>query len=113
MPSQRFPGSILRWVVTYLDAPSRRLFGRMEGRNTFATREEAMERVTAFQQNQESVQKLAQMGIDTSTFAAQEVECWPGHHDPCGCYFPMLPGDAEGDTDEEEARDDDSDEEAE
>ena len=82
--SDRAP-TVMRWAVTTIGKDGlRTLFCDAQGRNTQATRDEAQALLDRFDRDQIRG-KLGDRVADT--LEVREVECWAGHHDPCGIYF--------------------------
>jgi len=85
--SDRAP-TVVRFVVTNVGRDGlRTLTFAAQGRETYATREEAEEAMRVFApQLREKV-----LGDRADTLEVRECECWAGHHDPCGVYFDDAP----------------------
>jgi hypothetical protein len=81
-----YPNAVTRYVLTYKpDNGMRTLAFAAQGRNTFATPEEAGEALELWS-GPEGLPKA----FSPSEVASLEVRpcpCWPGHFDPCGIYF--------------------------
>jgi hypothetical protein len=94
MPTSDAPG-VLRWVITRMHAGGYRALAEpMQGRYTYPTEEEAHRHMRAILENN-SPTRLEQIYGAAPRFEVRETECWPGHHDPKGCYFddhPAAPG---------------------
>lgn len=77
---------VRRWVVTHIGRDGlRTLTHTAQGRETFATREEAQAWIDAAKENTPS--QLASVVGDVSTLRPIEIECWPAHLDPKGTVF--------------------------
>jgi hypothetical protein len=72
-----------RFVLTYINKDGmRQLFGAAQGRNTYATKEEAENRLKAVLTNnsEDTLKNYPKMEV-------RPCECWPIHFDPKGIYF--------------------------
>lgn len=58
-----------------------------QGRNTYATREEASAMARTMAENNGTDRVRSVFGCDPGELIALPVECWPGHFDPVGIYF--------------------------
>jgi hypothetical protein len=80
---------VIRYVPTYIEKSGLRtlMFGA-QGRNTFATPEEAQAAMDAVINNpHNSPETLRQLWGDNPRFEVRPCKCWPVHFDPCGIYF--------------------------
>lgn len=88
------PETVTRYVVTYVDARVglRTLANAMQGRFTYATREEAQAVLDALL-SANSAERVAEIWGKGSaeTFEVRSCECYAGHFDPVGCYFEHEP----------------------
>lgn len=86
------PATVRRFVVTIAGRDGlRTLFDPAQGRFTYATREEAYDRLTAFaRESRDRIDDLYGVGACTS-MRVSECECWAGHFDPVGVYFDDEP----------------------
>ena len=76
---------VIRWVVTaQRPGESRRLAAAMQGRHTYATREEAQDVLYSIVENNRPG-LLEEVGL--VNLEVRECECYPGHFDPIGCWF--------------------------
>ena len=76
---------MLRWVITVKrPGEMRRLGQAMQGRYTYATREEAQAVLDVVIANN-SPGLLEEIGWQAPE--VRECECYPGHFDPVGCWF--------------------------
>jgi len=79
--------SVTRYVPTYVGKDGLRTLMRgAQGRNTFATPEEAawwLGEVT----NYNSAERIREIWGDNPQFEVRPCECWPHHFDPKGIYF--------------------------
>lgn len=87
--TKRYPPveSVTRYVATYVQADGQRklMFGS-QGRNTFATPEEAQAWIDAVTANN-SADNVRQVWGDEPRFEVRPCPCWPGHFDPQTIYF--------------------------
>lgn len=75
-----------RYVATYIDRDGqRKLMGASQGRNTYATPEDAQTWLDAVVANTDGARLRDLWGSDPR-FAVRPVWCWPGHFDPIGTY---------------------------
>lgn len=76
---------VIRYVVTHVGRDgTRTLAHACQGRNTWATREEAQDVLNSMTRNN-SVETLRQLfGLPLEV---RPCECWPVHFDPMGIYF--------------------------
>lgn len=78
---------IIRYVITHLCSgiEGRQLAEPMQGRFTYATQEEAQQRLDAIVSgtNAQALETLFNMPL-----AVRPCECYPRHFDPIGRYFP-------------------------
>lgn len=75
---------VIRYVVTKVNADGQRtLFGSQQGRNTYATAEEAEQHLAAILKNNnaQDIERYANQA------EVRPVECWPVHFDPKTCWF--------------------------
>ena len=76
---------VTRYVVTCLGRDGvRQLADPMQGRWTYATREEAQARIEALVANNHPERITGTMG---TKLEVRECDCYPGHFDPVGIYF--------------------------
>jgi len=76
----------IRYVLTVREGNERRLAGAAQGRETYATREEAEAMRTAILRTN-SPETLRQVYKDPDSLAVRPCKCWAGHFDPVGIYF--------------------------
>lgn len=78
---------VIRYVPTYLNKHGQRTLMRAaQGRNTFATEQEAQEWIEAVTRNNSNGIVTQIWGADPQ-FAVRPCKCWPGHFDPKSVYF--------------------------
>lgn len=78
---------VIRYVPTYLNKHGQRTLMRAaQGRNTFATEQEAQEWIEAVTRNNSNGLVTQIWGTDPQ-FAVRPCKCWPGHFDPKSVYF--------------------------
>lgn len=77
-----------RYVVSKIDKDGfRTMIGAVQGRNTYATPEEAQTHLDQLLSANTSERLEEVWGKQvTGTFKVSAVECWPGHNDPKGPY---------------------------
>lgn len=74
--------SVTRYVPTYVNKDGMRtLMRHAQGRDTFATEEEAAEWIAAVAANN-SADTVRQIWGDDPRFEVRPCPCWPGHFDP-------------------------------
>lgn len=79
--------SVTRYVATYVNPDGMRtLMTAAQGRNTYATAEEAQSWINAVTQNNAAADTIKQLWGDDPCFEVRPCECWP-NHDPKGIYF--------------------------
>jgi hypothetical protein len=79
--------SVIRYVITYKrPGESRTLIGPAQGRNTYATPEEALALLQAMHANNPR-SLLASVYGDPDSLQVRACECYPVHFDPIGRYF--------------------------
>lgn len=74
-----------RWVVTAQRPGEMRCLAQaMQGRYTYATREEAQAELDVVVANNSPrlLREIGWVGLEV-----RECECYPGHFDPVGCWF--------------------------
>ncbi len=83
----RTPGAVVRFVVTYINRDGlRALAHAQQGRCTHETPEAAQEWINlATKVNTD--EQLRPVYGDTTKLQVRAAACYPGHHDPVGCYF--------------------------
>lgn len=80
--------TVQRFVVTYRARDgARTLIGPQQGRHTYATRAEAASMLRAIELNTSAGTLLSVYGPDPR-FEVRPCDCWPGHFDPVGIFFP-------------------------
>ncbi len=80
-------GSVVRYVPTYVNRDGMRtLICAAQGRNTWATYQEAAEYMAAILSNN-SADQLRSLWGDNPRFEVRACDCWPNHFDPKGIYF--------------------------
>lgn len=81
--------TVTRYVATYIAKDGMRtLMQAMQGRNTYATPEQAQARIDAIYTNgNNSASMLASIWGENPQCEVRPVECYPGHYDPITCYF--------------------------
>lgn len=78
---------VIRYVVTHVPkGDMRTLVDPCQGRFTYATREEAQERLDAIRDNN-TPERLRSVGLEPDTFEVRPCSCWAGHFDPVGVFF--------------------------
>lgn len=78
---------ICRYVPTYVNRDGMRTLMRAaQGRNTFATAQEAREWINAVTDNNTS-DRLREIWGENPQFAVRECPCWPVHFDPKTVWF--------------------------
>lgn len=84
-PCPGVPTDVIRFVITHVNREGMRtLTEGVQGRYTYATREEAQERLEAFRP---SYAAQPEIGVPAETMEVRPVACWPGHFDPKTCWF--------------------------
>lgn len=79
--------SVTRYVGTYINKDGMRtLMGASQGRNTFATAQEAQTWVDAVQTNN-GAETLQQVWGSNPRFEVRPCPCYPGHFDPQNVWF--------------------------
>ncbi len=79
--------SVSRYVGTYVRPDGMRtLMSAAQGRNTFASSEEAQAWVDAVTQNN-SAETIRQVWGPDPKFEVRLCSCWPGHFDPQTVWF--------------------------
>lgn len=74
--------SVTRFVGTYVNQKGvRTLMSAAQGRNTYATADEAQSWVDAVSKNN-SASTIRQVWGDNPRFEVRPVPCWPNHFDP-------------------------------
>ncbi len=77
--------SVIRYVATRLNADGDRVLAvAAQGRNTYATEQEAQAWIDAVKSNN-NADSIAFLRAET--LEVRPCECWPGHFDPKGIYF--------------------------
>ena len=81
---------VIRYVITNMiimagGATARTLTFPAQGRYTYATKEEAEERLKLFELDSRTKRILSPK--QASTLEVRPCRCWPGHFDPRGIYF--------------------------
>jgi hypothetical protein len=86
--------TVTRYVLTYVNADGMRtLTGAAQGRNTFATREEAEQRLKATLDPSTNPPSLIHsVWGKNPRFEVRPVQCYAGHFDPIGIYFDTFEG---------------------
>ena len=81
--------TVTRYVATYINKDGMRaLMSAMQGRNTFATPEDAQRWIDAVYTNgNNSADVLRSVWGENPQCEVRPVECYPVHHDPITCYF--------------------------
>ena len=75
----------IRYVVTGIRPDGLRgMVGAVQGRNTYATPQEAAGLLQSMRQNNSPGVLTAHCGTD---LAVCRCECWPVHNDPHRCWF--------------------------
>ena len=78
---------MIRYVITYINGSGQRtLVDPAQGRWTYATEEEATERLVSLIGNNLG-DRLSSIFGGHPRFEIQPCECWAGHFDPKGIYF--------------------------
>jgi hypothetical protein len=73
--------SVIRYVATRIDADGDRVLAyAAQGRNTFATPQEAQRWIDAVKRNNAA-------SLNPDTLEVRPCECYPKHFDPKGIYF--------------------------
>lgn len=78
--------NVKRWVITNMtrkDGGVRVHTFARQGKNTYATKEEAEEKMRLFEPDLRS----RIHGDIADTLEVREVWCWPGHFDPCNFWL--------------------------
>lgn len=79
---------VIRYVPTYVNKDGMRTLMRAaQGRETFATAEEAQEWLTEVLINTPPAKIKEIYGENAYPLEVRPVECWPGHHDPKTVWF--------------------------
>lgn len=79
--------SVTRYVATYVKADgTRTLMTPAQGRNTYATADEARAWINAVLSNN-GADNLRQIWGDNPRFEVRECPCYPGHFDPQSVWF--------------------------
>lgn len=79
---------VIRFVITHLDkAGDRVLATAMQGRNTYATPEEAQAQLDAMMKNNSMDTLTSVYGLPLEV---RPCRCWPEHFDPKQLYFDLA-----------------------
>lgn len=82
---------VIRYVPTFVNQDGQRvMLGAKQGRNTHETPEAAEQYLQAVLSNNNR-EMLEGLFGDLSKLEVRPVECWAGHFDPIGIYFPLGP----------------------
>lgn len=83
------PDTVTRYVATYINRDGMRALMRpAQGRNTYATPEEAQAWIDAvFTSGNNSADTLRSVWGDDPRCEVRPCECYAGHFDPVGVYF--------------------------
>lgn len=85
--SKLTPDATIRYVATYVKPDGMRtLMAPAQGRNTFATEDEAQAWIDAVTNNN-SASTIAQVWGDNPQFEVRSCPCWPVHFDPKTVWF--------------------------
>lgn len=85
--SDRFDASVTRYVATYVNQQgARTLMCAAQGRNTYATAEEAQAWIDAVTKNNSDDTVRGLWGMDPR-FEVRQCPCWPTHFDPKTVWF--------------------------
>lgn len=81
--------TVIRYVVTKVDKNGMRTLAMAaQGRNTYASAEEAQTWLDAMRNSpHNSAQTLQSVYGDVTKMEVRPCECWPVHFDPKGVYF--------------------------
>lgn len=83
----RVTNKVTRWVPTYVNRHGMRTLMRAaQGRDTFATMQEAQQWLNAVLQGT-STATIAQLWGNEPRFAVRPCMCWASSFDPCGVWF--------------------------
>ncbi len=79
--------SVTRYVLTYVNrAGDRCMVDARQGRFTYATREEAQQRLDSLLAHN-TPERLAEFFSPNPQLDVRAAECWPNHFDPMTYYF--------------------------
>lgn len=82
-----YPDAVIRYVPTYRERGGlRALATAAQGRNTYATPDEARAWIDAVRKNN-NAETIRSIFGPVDTFEVCACRCYPGHFDPCGVYF--------------------------
>ena len=83
--------SVIRYVGTYINSEGERtLMTPAQGRNTFATAEDAQRWIAAVT-NENSMDTIKQVWGDNPRFEVRPCPCYPVHFDPQNVWFGEVP----------------------